>query len=193
MQRFVEECESMNLPLNVGKSIIRRFIAACLRGEINGLRGTVGYSRSKASGFGKKSAAFLSAQCLGQVSCQHWAGAFCFMAGFRRPLFAVCDELFKFISAFGDDSLSIKEVPDAARDEVLLGALLAPLAFSNLRAPLRPVISVTDASEQGGAAGEATRFKGNGGSQAGRQTADLSMNVVEQWSECSKNRCSECL
>ncbi len=41
---------------------------------------------------------------------------------------------------------------------MLLVALLAPMAFCNLRAQVRPNNSISDASEDGGAAGEAGAF-----------------------------------
>ncbi len=41
---------------------------------------------------------------------------------------------------------------------MLLGALLAPMAFVSVRAQIRTFISISDASEQGGAAGEAATF-----------------------------------
>ncbi|CAK0806602.1 unnamed protein product, partial [Prorocentrum cordatum] len=43
-------------------------------------------------------------------------------------------------------------------DEVLLMVMLLPLAYSNLRAPVRQGLSCTDASEEGGAACEASAF-----------------------------------
>ena len=43
-------------------------------------------------------------------------------------------------------------------DEVLLFTILLPLRYSNLRAKMRPKLSCTDASEEGGASGEAKHF-----------------------------------
>ena len=57
-----------------------------------------------------------------------------------------------------DPNLPADTLPNAVRDEILLAGLLMPLASTNLRAPLRSQISITDASEFGGAAAEATQF-----------------------------------
>ena len=71
-------------------------------------------------------------------------------------------------------------LPNAVRDEILLAGLLAPLAFTNLRAPLREMISVTDASEQGGAAGEATRFVTATNKMEEKKGSSLRMNALEE-------------
>ena len=42
---------------------------------------------------------------------------------------------------------------------MLVATLLSPFVFSNLRVPLRPYISISDASGTGGAAGESKEFK----------------------------------
>ena len=65
---------------------------------------------------------------------------------------------FFLICSFAEDPWERKALPEAVFTEMLLGVLLAPMAFSNLRAPIRSSISITDASEQGCAAGEASEF-----------------------------------
>ena len=89
---------------------------------------------------------------------QNIAGHYCFMASFRRPLFAAYQEVFTFIHSFSEDPAEQKEIPKLVREELLTSALLAPLAVTNLRAPIRPGISISDASEEGAGAGIATRF-----------------------------------
>ena len=113
---------------------------------------------AKGHGLVAKSVALLTVPRVTQVACQHWAGVFCFAAGFRRPLFAVAEQIFAFIVKLDDRKGALEVLPNEVRDEVLVAGLLTPLAFSNLRAPLRPIISCSDASEQGGAAAEASRF-----------------------------------
>ena len=81
------------------------------------------------------------------------------MASFRRPLFAFIGELFPFIHKFSDDPRETWPLPVSIVDELLVAALLAPLAYTNLRAQVRPSISITDASEEGGGAAVATVFR----------------------------------
>ena len=65
------------------------------------------------------------------------------------------------------------------RDEVLLGCLLSPLAFTNLSAKLRNTISISDASETGGSAAEATYFVHNLGASAAAAGEDRALNFLE--------------
>ena len=50
---------------------------------------------------------------------------------------------------------------DTAVTELLLAALCVPLAAVDLRSPIRPVISTSDASHAGGGAAEARSFRPN--------------------------------
>ena len=97
----------------------------------------------------------------GQVSqthVQHWRGLFCFAAGFRRPLFSVLQEVFPFIQNFpeplgfrfgGGEEGHYLSLPASVLDELLIGAILSPFAFSNLRCKVRSIFSCSDASEHG--------------------------------------------
>ena len=69
------------------------------------------------------------------------------MAGFRRPTFSIGQEIPVAINDFDDASTQRQKLDEQVFDEVLLFFVLAPFASLNLRAPCRPVISVTDASE----------------------------------------------
>ena len=102
--------------------------------------------------------ALLSLDEVGQAPLQHWCGLFCFAAGFRRPLFSILQEFVPCISGFEDTMYQHIVLPRDVRDEILLAAILLPYAGVNLRAPLRPAMSISDASEQGGGAAEATAF-----------------------------------
>ena len=84
---FVETSRKLGLPLNVSKSFIRGLRANTLGGGIDGITGKVSHSREKSSTFMCKTLALLSLDSVSQTSLQHWAGLFCFGAGFRRPLF----------------------------------------------------------------------------------------------------------
>ena len=149
MTRFARECELRKLPLNVGKTVIEEFSAIILGGEVEGRLGWLMHARSKGFNFTCKTLALLSLPDAPQVTLQHWAGVFCFQASFRRPLFSIGHEIFSFISAFSSDRDRLT-IPAGVRDEILVAGLLAPLAYTNLRAPLRPSLSISDASEEGG-------------------------------------------
>lgn len=67
-------------------------------------------------------------------------------------------DIFQFIVSFEDEVHQQLVMPGPVIDEVLAGVLLIPLARANLRAGLRPGISISDPSEQGGGADESTCF-----------------------------------
>ena len=88
---------------------------------------------------------------------QQIVGYFSFACGFWRPLFSVLAETFAEATAY---SPLVPFTPsDAAVLEILLSALLIPLAFTDLRASISRTISTSNASERAGAAAEATAFR----------------------------------
>ena len=194
MENFEKECDKLGLPLNETKSVFKATCAKILGGEIEGASGCLGYSPEKASDFAATTAVMLSLDAAPQVSYQHWAGTFCFMAGFRRPLFSVAQEIFKFIYEFKEGGSEHRKPSSTVRDEMLIAALLIPMAFSNLRAPMRSTISISDASEEGGAAGEAVKFTSHVGEAAAKEYDDLSLNKAEEWTaeDIAKLGCQVC-
>ena len=93
-----------------------------------------------------------------QVMLQNVAGHYCFLASFRRPLFCVLQDIFTDIHAFSDDPKQVMRLSSTVCDALVLAALIAPLAGSNLRAPLRIGMSVSDASEEGAGAAVSCSF-----------------------------------
>ncbi len=99
MARFVMERRRRNLPLNVGKEVMQDFCATILCGELDGVAGILMHARDKGSRLASRTLAVFILEKAPQVTMQHWAGIFCFIASFRRPLFAVAQdqyEIFKF-------------------------------------------------------------------------------------------------
>ena len=81
--------------------------------------------------------------------------------------FSNLQEVFPFIQNFPEPSGSRfgkgesglhQSLPTSVMDELMVGAILSPFAFSNLRCKVRRIISCSDASEHGGAAAEACHF-----------------------------------
>ncbi|CAK0819451.1 unnamed protein product, partial [Prorocentrum cordatum] len=150
-----EACAQMNLPLNAGKSVVASVHGALFGGEVDGIRGWLSHSREVCGSLVAKAAALLGMPVWRSGPLQHWIGCFCFGASFRRPLFAVLQDAFSFAAAVENEA----SAPDVSRgDEILGAAILAPLMFTNLRAPVRAAVSCSDASEAGGGAAEATDF-----------------------------------
>ena len=158
MQRFVGQCNSLGLPLNAGKAVMHAFHSTILGGEFSGIDGTLKHSLDKGQAFISRVATVVAANAVTQVMLQNVAGHFCFMASFRRPLFAILQEVFGEIQLFSDDPKQCLLLNPSSADELIVAALLAPLAGTNLRAPLRIGVSISDASEQGAGAAVATNF-----------------------------------
>ena len=62
------------------------------------------------------------------------------------------------IRGFADPVHEFQVLSSAVVDEILCGIFLIPLARANLRAPFRASLSISDASERGGAAAEVESF-----------------------------------
>ena len=90
---------------------------------------------------------------------QHCVGLITFAAGFRRQLLALFESVYKDIT--DHDDFRPFSPSDTAVTELLLAALCVPLAAVDLRSPIRPVISTSDASHAGGGAAEARSFLPN--------------------------------
>ena len=84
---------------------------------------------------------------------QHFAGLWGFAAAFRRPLFSVLEAT---CSSTGDALVASQQVIcPQVRLEILAAAALLGSPGISLRAPVRSVISCSDASGTGGSASEA--------------------------------------
>ena len=94
-------------------------------------------------------------------------------------MFSVAEYAFAFIVSFPDDPAETKPIPAAVRGEMITAALLAPMAFSNLRADVRPWLSISDASEQGGAAAESKVFVKSVGARKGLDRVLDTLRVTE--------------
>lgn len=83
---------------------------------------------------------------------------FCFVAGFCRPIYSIVQDNFQVVVSYADEVHQKLVRFGPVIDEIVFGMLLILFVRSNLRAGLRPGISISDASEQGGGAVESTSF-----------------------------------
>ena len=173
---------------------MQSFCAGISGGELDGVVGVLMHAREKGSRMFNRTLALLSLPEVPQVSCQHWVGIFCFMAQFRRPVFSAVQDLFPFIVSFSEDQSERRTLPPQVFDEILLGSLLAPLAFSNLRCQVHSRISIPDASEEAGASAEASVFLPYLNSELGTRVDDAEMSLVEASATVLvvPNKCSKC-
>ena len=158
-KRFNAVCDELRLERNLGKQLVGSFVGSLQGGELDGKTGTFRMAPEKLRGFLGISLAMLGANSWREFHLRHWVGKAAFAAAFRRPLFAILQEVFELIQqARGQDVSPTKET----KDEIFLMMILSVLGETDLRAKVSKVISCTDASPTGGGAGVATQFKDRG-------------------------------
>ncbi|CAK0814125.1 unnamed protein product, partial [Prorocentrum cordatum] len=178
--RFVDVCGRLRIPLNVGKSVVDTLRTGILGGELDGLRGCLLRSRQTGHALAGKSLVLASTRGWPKGALQRWAGLFGFAAGFGRPLYSVLQEVFPFLADSNWDRVVAQPPPDDVLAEVLVGGLLLPMAFVNLRAPVRPLIKCSDASEEGAGAAVASSFVDALAPGVGGQAEDWAAGEAEE-------------
>ena len=150
-ERFEAACNQMGLPRNHGKAL-----AGALRGSIQGgeLRGDEGIFMLHPKKMHQN-----VALCLALLATQSWdqrrtSGIIGFAGAFRRPLLACLSEVFHHFGQ-GEE----KTPSDGAYDEIMGMVGLLPLAFTNLKAKVDPVLHATDASPTGAGSCTAKQIK----------------------------------
>ncbi|CAK0791571.1 unnamed protein product, partial [Prorocentrum cordatum] len=152
-KRFARVRERWDIPLNEGKRLTQCLRAGALGGAFLGDRDWLSLQGEKMHKTTQKGLAFAALLSWTAGALGHFVGAACFAGQFWRPLFSILQEVFFEFRALEGG----RKAPDLeAFDEVLLFTILLPLAYSNLRAPMRRRLSCADASEEGGAACEAS-------------------------------------
>lgn len=193
-EKFVRTSHSLGLPLNAAKSLVKAFKGPILGGEVDGLLGRVQHARDKGFMIMATTLTLLSKDLVTQANMQHWAGIACFAAGFRRPSFSVLESIFTFISSESWVRYPSQPIPLDVIDEMLCFCGILPLCYTNLRAPIRPKISISDASEQGGGAAEATHFTELLDPRKAKEAEDWFANICEEsaFADQPNNFCSVC-
>lgn len=158
MVTFTQLAEEIGLPLNVSKRVICSVNSAILGSELDRVAGLLRHRRNKTHSLLGRSLALLAMLAVCQAAVQHWCGLCCFAAGFQRPLFAALQDIFPSISSFEDSHFQNLLLPKSVHDEFLLSAVLLSFAGTDLGAPLRLSMSISDASENRGGAAEADKL-----------------------------------
>ncbi|CAK0801547.1 unnamed protein product, partial [Prorocentrum cordatum] len=188
---FVHTCQSYGIPLNAGKAMVSALRAGILGGLFMGGLGLLSVAPGKAQRLAFKGATLVAQQSWTAGALRHWAGQACFAAGFRRPLFAVLEQIFPCIQG----AVARPTWPDpTVAHEIPSFTMLLPLAHSNHRAPVKRSISCADASEHGGGAAEAVKFRRQLGREAGQRFETHFAQLAEsQQGECApQRRCAAC-
>ena len=146
---FLEVCKRRGLPLNEAKRLVSSTHGTLQGGELDGIKGRYGLAREKMANLVGLGAALLGQQTWSEFLLRHFVGKATFGMCFRRPLFAVFQEIFGEIQAHAEQGTSARPTSSVV-DEVILAMSLVPMMVTNLKAPVDSEIGVTDASPSGG-------------------------------------------
>ena len=102
-------------------------------------------------------------------------------------------DAFQCIEAFSDDPNEYKVMWTNTADEVLIAALLVPMARVNLRAPIRMGMSVTDASEEGAGSAASTRLSEVFTVEAAERTLDINESLLINSCDVGGAKAQQCL
>lgn len=102
LARFVAEYAKQKLPVKQGKSVEMSLDGMIFGGELDGVLGTLMHGRKNGKRLVNRSLGLLAMKRVPQVTPQHWAGLFCFMKSFRRPMFSIGQDMLPAISAYED-------------------------------------------------------------------------------------------
>eukprot|EP00971_Amphidinium_carterae_P350670 6491677-Amphidinium_carterae.2 len=185
---FVQVCTQLGIPLTQGKSVVASGFASVLGADVDGERGILAQGRNKSWKMLWKFLYVLLEDRPSGTALQHLLGLGSFACSFRRPCYSLFQEAYPFLVAQGLDSCL--ELSPAVIDELLSVAILLPLMKTDLRSPIRPVLSASDASLSGGGAAEARQYVSQL-SLLGCRTADWKLKLLEQ-SACSSDVSSSC-
>ena len=155
---FLEVCKRRGLPLNEAKRLVSSTHGTLQGGELDGIKGRYGLAREKMANLVGLGAALLGQQTWSEFLLRHFVGKATFGMCFKRPLFAVFQEIFGEIQAHAEQGTSARPTSSVV-DEVILAMSLVPMMVTNLKAPVDSEIGVTDASPSGGGAAVATAFR----------------------------------
>ena len=132
-ERFQEVYAEMGLPLHAGKKLVGAASGPILGAEVDGERGYVRHGRKKGHALVLSTLLLLGTPRWTVTPLQHCVGLITFAAGFRCPLFALFESVYKDITDH-DDFRPLSSL-DTAVTELLLAALSVPLAAVDLGHP----------------------------------------------------------
>ena len=158
-QRFNEVCDELGLDRNRGKQLLSSLTGGLQGGEMDGDMGVLRMAPDKLRRFLVVSLALLGCEKWKEFAMRHWTGKAAFVAAFKRPLFAILQEIFPHI----EEGIKGAVVPaKAVIDEVVCMMILAVQGEADLRAQVSEVVTCTDASPTGGGIAIASKFKNTG-------------------------------
>eukprot|EP00438_Fugacium_kawagutii_P000101 Skav218715 [mRNA] locus=scaffold1346:664540:668773:+ [translate_table: standard] len=152
-RRLLEKAGSaykrVKLRTSTNKSIRDSFKCTILGGEVDGRRGTLSAPKLRILTLAKITLRLVSIGWASRHILETVIGCWIFILLFRRPLLSILNDVFHEGSGFSDREL-LFQLSTGAKQELLLLAIWAPFAFTNLRAQPLDKLFCSDASLHGG-------------------------------------------
>ena len=143
-EKFARACDKMGLPRNESKALAGALAGSIQGGELRGEEGIFMLHPKKMQQNVGMCLALLGMRTWTQNRTAGVVGRLIFAGAFRRPLLSGLAEVFHHFTSPKERAAS-----NQAYDEVAAMMGLLPLAFTNLRAPVNPLLHATDASPTG--------------------------------------------
>eukprot|EP00438_Fugacium_kawagutii_P035066 Skav236673 [mRNA] locus=scaffold338:400738:405778:- [translate_table: standard] len=153
-QRLRKAYAWWGIPTNAAKALERVRKAERLGAVLDGERGVLRGSTKRGLELMSLGAHLRAEGAFNKKGLQIYAGKAVHLLQFRRPLFSVLQEVFVEIVR----AQEMLELRPSTADEMLVLEALLPTMMSNLKAPIDPVITASDACETGGGACFASRL-----------------------------------
>lgn len=139
----------LRIPRNEKKAVDRQNQAEMQGAWIDGDKGFCCAKPSKTSKYLWALLDLLQKREVSQKQMQMLTGGLVYMFGFRRPLMSILNHVWEFIVRFENDRV-VKPIPWRVKEELLASFFLSAKAFIDFKLPANPVVTCSDASEQGG-------------------------------------------
>ena len=156
----------LKIPRNEKKGVDRQNQAEMQGAWIDGDKGFCCAKPSKTSKYLWALLDLLQKREVSQKQMQMLTGGLVYMFGFRRPLMSILNHVWEFIVKFENDRV-VKPIPLRVKEELLASFFLSAKAFIDFKLPANPVVTCSDASEQGGGI-----CQSSGTTPFGRQAAE---------------------
>ena len=133
-EKFIDSCESLGLPRNLGKQLSGSLRGTLQGGEIIRDRRILRDSYEKSVELLDLSLGLVPMDGITEFCVRHWTGKAAFAAAFRRPLYSILQEVYALFEWVKDAKRV--ELPPPVVDMVLCFASLLPFAETDLGSPI---------------------------------------------------------
>ncbi|CAE8613851.1 unnamed protein product [Polarella glacialis] len=185
-QKAVREAYQIwGLPRNEKKTVVRSLTADTLGGgQVDGVAGLIRPRLAKVLQYLGYVLHMLNEGMVSKNGLQIGLGGLVYFAQFRRPVMSSFRFVWKHLRHISSGPKA--KLPVAVQDELLLSICLLPLCCIDIRAPVSLLVTISDASESGGAVCCSTRLS-EMGIKAARAPPETQRGEDEKTVACNRD------